>query len=78
MSLPLLDVFFSDDANPARFGGSGTTANTFMYLLWACLQKPQVVAKLQAELFETFRDPSVVPDYRVSLNYFSHLKSINE
>ena len=48
-----------------RFGGSGTTANTFVYILWACLQRPDVVEKLKAELRESFPNPRIVPDYRV-------------
>ena len=47
-----------------RFGGSGTTANTFVYILWACLQKPEVVAKLRSELREKYPEPSMVPDYK--------------
>ncbi|GAT24003.1 benzoate 4-monooxygenase [Aspergillus luchuensis] len=47
-----------------RFAGSGTTANTFTFLLWACLRKPDVVARLKAELKEAFPDPSIVPDHR--------------
>ena len=37
-----------------RFGGSGTTATTFIYLLWAVLQRPAVTKKLQDELDSTF------------------------
>lgn len=54
------DVYF-------RFAGSGTTANTFAFLLWACLRKPAVVARLKAELREAFPDPSIVPDHRVGI-----------
>lgn len=36
------------------FGGSGTTANTFAYLLWATFQQPYIVKKLRAELEEAF------------------------
>lgn len=50
-----------------RFAGSGTTANTFTFLLWACLRKPDVVARLKAELKEAFPDPSIVPDHRVGI-----------
>lgn len=51
---------------PARFGGSGTTANTFVYILWACLRNPEIATKLRAELKEKFPEPRVVPDYKVS------------
>ena len=36
------------------FGGSGTTANTFTYLLWATLRQPELVKKLRKELRDTF------------------------
>lgn len=58
-----------DDAKmtcPSRFGGSGTTANTFVYILWACLRKPEIATKLRAELRENFPEPTLVPDYKVT------------
>lgn len=36
------------------FGGSGTTANTFVYLLWATLRQPNLVKRLRKELQEAF------------------------
>lgn len=48
-----------------RFGGSGTTATTFIYILWGCLQKPEVTRRLQEELRAAFPDRDAVPDYRV-------------
>lgn len=45
-----------------RFGGSGTTANTFLYILWGCLRDPGVVRKLKQELKSAFPDQSVLPD----------------
>lgn len=38
------------------FGGSGTTANTFVYALWAVLTHPAVKHHLRAELLEAFPD----------------------
>lgn len=50
------------------FGGSGTTANTFVFLLWACLSRPNVVRNLKTELRETFPAPDIVPDYQSCAN----------
>lgn len=49
-----------------RFGGSGTTANTFIYILWATLQKPQIVSQLHNELKDAFPDRFTIPDYLVN------------
>lgn len=49
----------------ARFGASGTTANTFIYILWGCLRKPEVVGKLKDELRTAFPDRTAIPDYLV-------------
>lgn len=38
------------------FGGSGTTADTLAYLLWATLRQPELVRRLRKEL-EASRDP---------------------
>ncbi|KAF2479811.1 cytochrome P450 [Neohortaea acidophila] len=44
------------------FGGSGTTANTLTYLLWAMLRQPELVKRLRAELEAAFeRDGGAVP-----------------
>lgn len=49
------------------FGGSGTTANTLTYLLWATLRQPELVKKLRAELEAAFeRDGGAVPAAAVS------------
>ncbi|KAH7142955.1 benzoate 4-monooxygenase [Dactylonectria estremocensis] len=54
----------AEECMGGMFGGSGTTANTFVYILWACMRKPEVAAKLRAELKEKFPEPGVVPDYK--------------
>ncbi|KAF5554629.1 benzoate 4-monooxygenase [Fusarium mexicanum] len=54
----------AEECMGGMFGGSGTTANTFIYILWACLRQPKVVAKLRSELVQTFPDPALVPDYQ--------------
>lgn len=58
-----------------RFAGSGTTANTFTFLLWACLRKPDVVARLKAELREAFPDATIIPDHRVCIICIQSLHS---
>ncbi|KAF4453990.1 benzoate 4-monooxygenase [Fusarium albosuccineum] len=47
------------------FGGTGTTANTFVFLLWATLRHPEVVTKLKEELVSVVPDAGVVPDYQI-------------
>ena len=47
------------------FGGTGTTANTFIFLLWATLQHRDVVGKLKSELKSAFPSAISVPDYQV-------------
>jgi cytochrome P450 len=51
---PLLDSELAEESMGGMFGGSGTTANTFAYLLWASLRQPWVVKRLRAELQEAF------------------------
>ncbi|KAF5646384.1 benzoate 4-monooxygenase [Fusarium sp. NRRL 52700] len=54
----------AEECMGGMFGGSGTTANTFVYILWACLRQPKVVAKLRSELLQAFPDSGSVPDYQ--------------
>ncbi|PYH94886.1 cytochrome P450 [Aspergillus ellipticus CBS 707.79] len=65
---PLTNSELAEECMAGMFAGSGTTANSFIYLLWACLQRPAVVTKLKAELREAFPDPAIVPDYRTCAN----------
>ncbi|KIX07472.1 uncharacterized protein Z518_02125 [Rhinocladiella mackenziei CBS 650.93] len=60
----LTDSELAEECMGGMFGGSGTTANTLVYVLWACLRKPEVVAKLRTELKEAFPDTHTVPKYR--------------
>ena len=58
----------AEESMGGMFGGSGTTANTFAYLLWATLQQPHVVKKLREELQNAFRgDEARVPPSTVSM-----------
>ncbi|ETN45556.1 uncharacterized protein HMPREF1541_09388 [Cyphellophora europaea CBS 101466] len=61
---PLTDSEIAEESMGGMFGGSGTTANTFVYVVWACLQRPDVVEKLKVELNSHFGDRSQVPDYK--------------
>ncbi|UPK92449.1 hypothetical protein LCI18_003384 [Fusarium solani-melongenae] len=47
---PLTDSEVAEECMSGMFGGTGTTANTFVFLLWATLQHPEVVEKLKSEL----------------------------
>ncbi|KAH8897412.1 cytochrome P450 [Thozetella sp. PMI_491] len=62
--LALSNSQIAEECMGGMFGGSGTTANTFVYILWGCLQKPEVKKRLQEELREVFPDRNAVPDYR--------------
>ena len=53
---PLLDSELAEESMGGMFGGSGTTANTFAYLLWATLGQPSIVKRLRVELREAFDD----------------------
>ena len=48
------------------FGGSGTTANTFLFLVWAVSEDPHIQSKLRQELVDGFPKAQDVPDYTVS------------
>lgn len=63
----LTDSELAEECMGGMFGGSGTTANTFIYVLWACLQREEVLNRLRAELREACSDKSAVPDHSVSL-----------
>lgn len=60
---PLNDSELAEECMGAMFGGTGTTANTFIYLLWATLQIPEVVRSLQQELRMKFPDRETVPNF---------------
>ena len=53
---PLTDSELAEESMGGMFGGSGTTANTFAYLLYATLQQPKLVKRLKHELQEAFPD----------------------
>ncbi|KEF58607.1 uncharacterized protein A1O9_06533 [Exophiala aquamarina CBS 119918] len=61
---PLTDSELAEECMGGMFGGSGTTANTLVYLLWACLRRPDVVQKLHEELRQHYHTPCIVPDYK--------------
>ncbi|GLA83012.1 hypothetical protein AtubIFM56815_007203 [Aspergillus tubingensis] len=61
---PLTNSELAEECMGGMFAGSGTTANTFTFLLWACLRKPDVVTRLKAELREAFPDATNMPDHR--------------
>lgn len=60
----LTDSELAEECMGGMFGGSGTTANTFLYILWACLQRQDIVKALQTELREHFPDKASFPDYK--------------
>lgn len=64
---PLTDSELAEESMGGMFGGSGTTANTFAYLLWGTLQQPEIVRRLRTELKEAFPNDDKVPDSAVSI-----------
>ncbi|KAJ4307786.1 hypothetical protein N0V84_012495, partial [Fusarium piperis] len=71
----LNDSQLAEECMGGMFGGSGTTANTFVYILWACLQRPGIIANLKSELREKYPGPGMVPDYKTTVgtqNYTMH------
>lgn len=64
---PLTVSELAEESMGGMFGGSGTTANTFAYLLWGTLRKPDIVKRLKAELHESFPDLLSIPDAAVCL-----------
>ncbi|EXL92000.1 hypothetical protein FOIG_14882 [Fusarium odoratissimum NRRL 54006] len=66
LNRPLTDSEVAEECMSGMFGGTGTTANTFVFLLWATLQRPEVVEKLEAELRAAFPNPDSVTCARLS------------
>lgn len=71
----LTDGELAEECMGGMFGGSGTTANTFVYILWACLRKPEVVRRLKEELREATSNPREVLDYATS-SKLSYLQAV--
>lgn len=64
LNRPLTDSELAEECMGGMFGGSGTTANTLLYVLWACLRRPEIQDRLQDELKRYFPLPGVIPDYK--------------
>ncbi|KAF9895338.1 hypothetical protein FE257_000242 [Aspergillus nanangensis] len=58
----LTDSELAEECMAGMFGGSGTTANTFVYTVWGVLRNPSIVKRLREELKEAFPDRTVMPD----------------
>ncbi|KAJ5537848.1 hypothetical protein N7494_007327 [Penicillium frequentans] len=58
---PLTDSELAEECMGGMFGGSGTTANTFVFALWGTLRHPDVVRCLKNELKDAFPDTNVIP-----------------
>lgn len=75
MGCEYLLVTKCSEIDSCRFGGSGTTANTLVYVLWACLERPDIVQKLQKELRQHWQNPRIIPDYKVREDQFSYINA---
>ncbi|KAK6386987.1 hypothetical protein LTS17_000252 [Exophiala oligosperma] len=75
---PLNDSELAEECMGGMFGGSGTTANTFLFLIYAVCRDPRVYTKLKQELAEAIPDPKTIPSYTMAskLPYLSAV--INE
>ncbi|KAK6386994.1 hypothetical protein LTS17_000259 [Exophiala oligosperma] len=60
---PLTDSELAEESMGGMFAGSGTTANTFVYICYAVARDQEVQKKLRKELQEAMPDPSIIPDY---------------
>ncbi|KAH9213498.1 cytochrome P450 [Leptodontidium sp. 2 PMI_412] len=65
---PLTDSEIAEECMSGMFGGTGTTANTFVFLLWATLQNPAVVKQLKHELKSALPDIKSIPDYQAVIS----------
>ncbi|KAL6788033.1 benzoate 4-monooxygenase [Trichoderma afarasin] len=75
-SRPLLtDSILAEECMSGMFGGSGTTANTFVYLVWATAQQPDIIRRLQEELDKCFPDTSTISDY-LTCNKLPYLNAV--
>ncbi|KAH7237923.1 cytochrome P450 [Fusarium solani] len=72
---PLTDSEVAEECMSGMFGGTGTTANTFVFLLWATLQHPEAVEKLKAELRSAIPDIGSVPSYQ-SCAHLPYLQAV--
>ncbi|KAH8812687.1 benzoate 4-monooxygenase [Xylogone sp. PMI_703] len=61
----LTDSILAEECMSGMFGGSGTTANTFVYLVWATIRHPEVHKHLKKELQQTFHNKDTVPDHQM-------------
>ena len=62
LSRLLTDSEVAEECMGGMFAGSGTTASTFVYLLWGVLKTPGVAKQLQKELRVAFTDKFEIPD----------------
>ena len=64
---PLTHAELAEDSMGGMFGGTGTTANTFLYLLWGVLRQPHIGGKLREELKQCTSGQAgdVIPSYTV-------------
>ena len=62
----LVDLEIAEELISFVFAGSGTTANTLVFLIWSVLRNPEIHRKLKQELREAFPDPSTIPTISVA------------
>lgn len=65
---PLNDLQIVEEVLSFFFAGSGTTANTLIFLVWAVLKDPGVHGKLVSELRDAFPNPSQQPNIEALQN----------
>ena len=68
LGCPLSDLQIVEEVLSFFFAGSGTTANTLIFLIWAVLKDARVHEKLVSELKEAFPSPSQNPDIETLQN----------
>ncbi|KAK2685465.1 hypothetical protein QWA68_015695, partial [Fusarium oxysporum] len=62
LDCPLDDLEITEEILSLMFAGTGTTANTTIFLIWAVLKNPQIRQDLCAEIRGALSNPTAVPE----------------
>ncbi|KIW31319.1 uncharacterized protein PV07_02976 [Cladophialophora immunda] len=71
----LTDVEVAEELLAIMIAGSGTSANTIVFLIWAVVRHPGVYKKLKAEVYERIPHPRDVPDITAA-NKFPYTNAV--
>lgn len=71
----LTDVEVAEELLAIMFAGSGTSANTIVFLIWSVVRDKDIYNKLKAELRGVAPDPKDVPDITAA-NKFPYTNAV--